>query len=88
MGNVSGRLRLTVQVVRLRNQKCSRGECQVAKCSFNKGYNHCGNCGSLPCNKLQGAFDDPEHGDNGERLANLKGWAAGVDTYVTLTKKK
>lgn len=64
------------------------GECKVAKCSFEKGFNHCGNCGSLPCGQLQGAFDDPEHGDNGERLANLKGWAAGKDTYLTLTKKK
>jgi hypothetical protein len=37
---------------------------------------------------LQSAFDNPEHGDNGERLANLKAWAEGKDAYISLTKKK
>jgi hypothetical protein len=33
---------------------------------------------------LQEAFDQPEHGDNGERLANLKTWARGEDSYIKL----
>lgn len=64
------------------------GQCQVAKCAIEKGHNHCGHCLELPCQPLQEAFDNPEHGDNGERLANLKSWAAGNDTYLSLTKKK
>ena len=64
------------------------GECKVAKCCIEKGHSHCGHCGSLPCGQLQEAFDNPEHGDNGERLENLKGWAKGRETYLSLTKKK
>jgi len=60
------------------------GECRVGKCSDEKGIEHCGLCSSLPCDILQEAFDNPEHGDNGERLANLKAWARGEDSYVKL----
>ena len=60
------------------------GECSVAKCSIEKGIEHCGLCSSLPCDTLQEAFDQPEHGDNGERLANLKTWARGGDSYIKL----
>ncbi|MDF2672291.1 MAG: hypothetical protein K0R09_556, partial [Clostridiales bacterium] len=60
------------------------GECGVAKCSIEKGYNHCGHCSKVPCELLQGAFDDPEHGDNGERLANLKAWAMREETYIKI----
>ena len=56
--------------------------CAVAKCAIAKGVEHCGLCPEAPCEKLQAAFDNPEHGDKGERLANLKGWAAGKDTYT------
>ena len=63
------------------------GECLVAKCSIEKGYRHCGLCSELPCEKLQSAFDNPEHGDNGERLINLKAWANGEETYLKLTKQ-
>ncbi|KLU61549.1 hypothetical protein CEB3_c22290 [Peptococcaceae bacterium CEB3] len=59
----------------------------MAKCSIAKGYIHCGFCGELPCASLQSAFDNPEHGDNGERLANLKAWANGGETYLELTGK-
>ena len=58
------------------------GECPVAKCSIDKGIEHCGLCSSLPCNILQEAFAHPEHGDNGERLANLQAWARGEDSYI------
>ena len=60
------------------------GECLVAKCSIGKGIEHCGLCSDLPCDKLQQAFDDPEHGDKGERLTNLKAWARGEDAYIKL----
>jgi hypothetical protein len=51
------------------------GECSVAKCSTDKGLNHCGHCQVLPCENLQMAFDNMEHEDNGTRLRNLKNWA-------------
>ncbi len=38
----------------------------------------------LSCEALQQAFDHPEHGDNGERLANLRAWAKGEDTYYEI----
>ena len=62
------------------------GECLVARCSVEKGYEHCGHCSELPCEKLQSVFDNPEHGDNGERLINLKAWANGEKAYLKLTK--
>ena len=60
------------------------GECAVAKCSIGKGIEHCGLCSDLPCDMLQAASDHPEHGDNGERLANLQAWARGEDSYIEL----
>lgn len=64
------------------------GECSIAKCSINNEYNHCGHCPSLPCDKLQNAFNNEEHGDNGERLINLKNWASGKETYLKLRTLK
>jgi hypothetical protein len=64
------------------------GECQMAKCCLDKGFAHCGECPDLPCDVLQGAFDNPEHGDQGERLLNLKAWARGEDTYLELRPPK
>lgn len=64
------------------------GECSVAKCSIEKGLKHCGHCSKLPCEPLQKAFDDPEHGDNGERLLNLKAWAEGKETYLKIRTLK
>jgi len=63
------------------------GTCEVAKCAVDKGLEHCGLCPEVPCATLQGYFDNPEHGDNGERLANLKAWARGEQTYRELTPK-
>ena len=60
------------------------GECDVARCAISKGLLHCGLCSDLPCQTLQRYFDHPEHGDRGERLANLKAWAAGERTYLKL----
>ncbi len=60
------------------------GTCDVAKCCTSKGYLHCGVCPELPCEKLEAAFNNPEHGDNGERLANLKLWAEGENKFIEL----
>lgn len=60
------------------------GQCQIAKCAIENKHNHCGTCSKLPCEKLVDAFNNPEHGDSGERLANLKGWANGEETYLSL----
>ena len=64
------------------------GDCLVAKCALEKGLKHCGLCSDSPCEKLQNVFDDPEHGDNGERLHNIKGWAKGEESYLKLTTIK
>lgn len=60
------------------------GECSVAKCCLDKGSTHCGPCEQLPCNTLKEFFNNPEHGDNGERLANLKAWANGEDKCIKI----
>ncbi len=64
------------------------GECTVAKCCVDKGFTHCGECPDLPCTDLQATFDNPEHGDHGERLINLKTWANGEETYLKLRTLK
>jgi hypothetical protein len=60
------------------------GDCAVAKCCLTKNITHCGLCPKVPCDVLKGFFNNPEHGDNGERLANLKAWASGEDTFVEM----
>ncbi len=60
------------------------GVCDVAKCSLDKDYAHCGECSDVPCGMLQATFDDPEHGDNGERLANLRAWERGEERYIAI----
>lgn len=47
------------------------GTCTVAVCCVEKGLLHGRLCSDLPCQPLQEAFDNPEHGDDGERLVNL-----------------
>ena len=64
------------------------GECSIARCSIEQGHSHCGHCANLPCQKLQDAYRNPEHGDNGERLINLKGWANGEKTYLKIRTLK
>ncbi len=60
------------------------GECDKAKCCLEKGFEHCGECSELPCQKLRDLFDDPEHGDQGVRLRNLQNWKAGNESYELL----
>ncbi len=60
------------------------GQCLIAKCAMESGYAHCGHCPKLPCEKLQNAFENEEHGDHGERLINLRNWANGKETYLKL----
>ena len=62
------------------------GNCEIAKCAIKKNINHCGECEKLPCDELQAAFNDAEHGDNGERLVNLKKWAAGEVSVLKVRK--
>ena len=38
----------------------------------------------LPCDALRQAYDHPEHGDQGERLANLQAWARGEESFIKL----
>ncbi len=64
------------------------GECSVAKCAIEKELKHCGSCSKLPCKSLQEAFDNPDHGDNGERLSNLKAWADGKETYEKIRSRE
>jgi hypothetical protein len=64
------------------------GVCNVAKCAIAKGIQHCGLCPEVPCITLQRFFDDPEHGDNGERLSNLRAWARGELGFRELARKK
>jgi hypothetical protein len=64
------------------------GQCSMAACCSGKGLRHCGLCPDLPCQILRDGFSNPEHGDNGERLANLKSWARGDDACLKLTKIK
>lgn len=66
----------------------SKGKPFWGKCSIDKGYNHCGHCLNLPCERLQDAYNDKEHGDNGERLINLKNWTSGKEDYLKLRTLK
>ena len=48
------------------------GECPVAHCNMEKGKEHCGECGQFVCELLHSFAYDPEQGDNGQRIENLK----------------
>jgi hypothetical protein len=62
------------------------GECRIAACAMGRGPTHCGLCPDVPCAMLRGAFADPEHGDRGERVGNLRAWAKGERTYLELRR--
>ena len=40
-----------------------------------------------PCDKLESAYNDPEHGDNGERLTNLRMWSEGKISTLKVRSK-
>lgn len=44
------------------------GECELYKCSSEKGHEHCGMCSDFPCSKLQ----EWASSENPERIDNLK----------------
>jgi len=50
------------------------GECELAICCATKGHDHCGQCREFPCARLQQYSDDPDQGDNGERIRTLRAW--------------
>ena len=58
------------------NGKVFWGECPVAKCCQDSGFNHCGECPNLPCDLLKQFSNDAEHGDNppGKRIEQCKIW--------------
>lgn len=60
------------------------GECNKARCCLDNGFENCGSCPKLPCDKLQALFDDPEHGDKGARMKNLENWSKGIMTFEKL----
>ena len=60
------------------------GECDKAKCCIAKGFEHCGQCAEMPCDKLKDLFSDPEHGDGGARLRNLRNWNNGNYVFEKL----
>jgi hypothetical protein len=58
------------------------GECEVAKCCIAKGHDHCGQCQEFPSARLNALAHDPEHGDNGQRILNLRAWnEMGCDAW-------
>jgi hypothetical protein len=59
------------------------GKCDIAKCCIDRGYDHCGYCADMPCQKLSDMIADPEHGDKGKgtRIKNLRNWANGDLIY-------
>ncbi len=48
------------------------GECPVAHCSIDQKIGHCGQCKSFVCERLHQFAFDPQQGDNGKRIENLK----------------
>lgn len=55
------------------------GECPIAICAQDKGFTHCGECDSMPCDKLfEYSCGDGEHCDKpkGARLDVLRMWKA------------
>ncbi len=64
------------------------GTCKIAECAIEKGIDHCGECYEVPCEKLKDAYNNAEHGDNGERLTNLKMWAEGKESILKVRSSK
>jgi hypothetical protein len=54
--------------------KVFHGNCRVAMCCLEHNLKHCGQCKSFPCDLLNTFAYDPEHGDNGKRIEQLKKW--------------
>jgi hypothetical protein len=50
------------------------GECSLAACCQNKDFLHCGQCLEFPCEQLKEFSYDKEHGDNGERIEQIREW--------------
>jgi len=83
-GNCEYREKMNCPTCRVVKGRMFWGTCDVAVCCSGKGLQHCGLCDEMPCEKLQAVFANPEHGDNGERLANLKAWAQGETTVLKI----
>lgn len=64
------------------------GSCSVALCAIGHSYDHCGQCKQIPCEGLSAAFNNPEHGDTGERLTNLLCWKVGKESMLKVRPQK
>lgn len=64
------------------------GSCKIAACAIAKDLEHCGQCSSLPCDKLVDAHNTEGHSDKGERMDNLKNWAKGIESTLKVTLKE
>jgi len=65
------------------------GECELAKCSINKGLKSCGQCENLPCDLLKKFAYDEAQGDNGQRIRNLQAWnEEGFDSWLQKKSSK
>ena len=59
------------------------GECVIALCCVEKGWDHCGQCAEFACDNLQKFAYDKEQGDDGQRIRNLEAWnAQGFENWV------
>lgn len=56
----------------LANGKVFWGECELAKCSIDKGLSNCSECDNFPCELLRKFAYDKEQGDDGKRIENLQ----------------
>lgn len=81
---VAGRRRRDARVASITREKCSMVRVRLLCVALVRACCTAVFCSSLPRPTVQRVFDNPEHGDNGERLANLKAWAKGDDTIIEL----
>jgi hypothetical protein len=46
--------------------------CPLASCCIEKELAHCSDCERFPCEQLTAFAFDKDHGDNGQRIDNLR----------------
>ena len=54
------------------------GSCQVKQCCESKDKEHCGSCGTFPCDTIHKFSYDKEQGDEGRRIEQCKEWSRQV----------
>lgn len=81
---VNGKTKSGVRAVRTIEELCFGVSAIKRYAVLKRGLNIVGNAQNMPCQKLSDLFDDPEYGDHGARLRNLKNWKDGICTYEKL----